>query len=162
MIGTMTDEQIKNKIEKYEGAQLLALFMALYHFHINEHKLKEEVYEMIKAKVLDRLNYAEGSVEHINQQFVSWAKDHYWGSLEKDRDLIIKHIKDNFPTRSAIDNNPIVDYLQEHVRKHEGLPYWALAMGVQGVLESMGWTPPESDRPSTKVASQMLKRRFQR
>lgn len=57
MIGTMTDEQIKNKIEKYEGAQLLALFMALYHFHINEHKLKEEVYEMIKAKVLDRLTY---------------------------------------------------------------------------------------------------------
>ena len=30
--------------------------------------------------------------------FVSWAKDHYWDSLEKDRGIIIKHIEDNFGT----------------------------------------------------------------
>ena len=24
---------------------------------------------------------------------IKWAEDHYWGSLEKDRDLIILHLK---------------------------------------------------------------------
>ncbi len=160
MIGTMTDEQIKNKIEKYEGAQLLALFMALYHFHINEHKLKEEVYEMIKAKVINRLICAEYGVDHTNQRFVSWATNHYWDSLEKDKDLIVKHIADNFQVPSVIDDNPIVDYLKQHVKNHEGLPYWALAMGVTGVMESIGWTPPKSDKPQSEVARRMLKRRF--
>lgn len=39
-------------------------------------------------------------------------------------------------------NNLIVAYLREHVRKHKGLPYWSLAMGIEGVMMEMGWTPP--------------------
>jgi hypothetical protein len=56
MIGTMTEEQLNNKINELEGAPLLALFMALYSYHINGTKLKEEPYEKIKAKIIDRLN----------------------------------------------------------------------------------------------------------
>jgi hypothetical protein len=55
MIGTMTDEQIVEKINEYEGAPLLALFMALYSYHVGGTKLKEEFYEMVKSKVLDRI-----------------------------------------------------------------------------------------------------------
>jgi hypothetical protein len=40
-------------------------------------------------------------------------------------------------------DNPIIDYLKKHVRNHEGLPYWSLATGVQGVMMQMGWDPPE-------------------
>ena len=40
-------------------------------------------------------------------------------------------------------DNPIVDYLKEHVRNYEGLHYWSLAMGVQGVMERMGWSSCE-------------------
>ncbi|MCE5212654.1 MAG: hypothetical protein LLG40_14020 [Deltaproteobacteria bacterium] len=62
MIATMTDEQFKKKISETEGAPLLALFIALYSMrtnrnHINE-KINEGRYELIKAKVIDRLNSA--------------------------------------------------------------------------------------------------------
>jgi phage shock protein A len=35
-------------------------------------------------------------IENLKFEFVEWAKDHYWDSVEKDRDIIIKHIKDNW------------------------------------------------------------------
>ena len=44
-----------------------------------------------------------------------------------------------------IQDNPVTDYLKEHVRNYEGLPYWSLAMGVQGVLMGMGWEPPKEE-----------------
>ena len=56
MIGTMNEKQLNNKINELEGAPLLALFMALYTYHIDGKKLKEEPYEKIKAKIIDRLN----------------------------------------------------------------------------------------------------------
>jgi hypothetical protein len=37
----------------------------------------------------------------------------------------------------------IIDYLKEHVREYEGLPYWSLAMGLEGVLEGVGWSCAE-------------------
>lgn len=48
MIGTMNDKQIVAAINKYEGAQLLALFMALYSFRQNGKKVTEKYYEMVK------------------------------------------------------------------------------------------------------------------
>ena len=30
------------------------------------------------------------------EKMVKWAENHYWDSLEKDKDLIVKHIKDHF------------------------------------------------------------------
>ena len=34
--------------------------------------------------------------------FVKWAKNHYWDNLEKDRDLIVKHIEDNFKSKPEV------------------------------------------------------------
>lgn len=58
MIATMTDETFKDTLSKYEGAPLLALFMALYSFRANGKKVNSERYELVKAKVIDRLNSA--------------------------------------------------------------------------------------------------------
>ena len=38
----------------------------------------------------------EQLIEPGEKDVVIWAKDHYWDSLEKDKDLIIKHIKEGF------------------------------------------------------------------
>ena len=38
----------------------------------------------------------EQLIEPGEEDVVIWAKDHYWDSLEKDKDLIIKHIKESF------------------------------------------------------------------
>jgi hypothetical protein len=60
MITTMNDEQLKDKINKLEGAPLLALFMALYSYQVKGKRLKEAPYEMVKAKIIDRLkNHSE-------------------------------------------------------------------------------------------------------
>lgn len=56
MIGTMTDEQVVADINRYEGPQLLALFMALYSLRQNGKKVTEKHYEAINAKVVERLN----------------------------------------------------------------------------------------------------------
>ena len=32
--------------------------------------------------------------EKENEDLISWAEHHYWDSLEKDRDLILLHLKD--------------------------------------------------------------------
>ena len=28
-----------------------------------------------------------------NKQLLKWVKDHYWDSLEKDKDLILRHMR---------------------------------------------------------------------
>lgn len=35
-------------------------------------------------------------------------------------------------------------YLQQHIRNHEGLPFWSLELGIKGVLEQEGWSPPKN------------------
>ena len=30
------------------------------------------------------------------EKMATWAENHYWDSLEKDKDLIVKHIKESF------------------------------------------------------------------
>lgn len=30
---------------------------------------------------------------HYDRLLIKWAKDHYWDSLEKDRDLILRHLR---------------------------------------------------------------------
>ena len=53
MVGTMTDKQLMAEIEKLEGPELLALFLAMYSFH--REGRKENIYEAVKQKVLNRL-----------------------------------------------------------------------------------------------------------
>lgn len=43
----------------------------------------------------------------------------------------------------STNDNPIIDYLKRYVREYKGLPYWSLAMGIQGVIMGMGWATPE-------------------
>ena len=33
------------------------------------------------------------SRDEYNKQLVEWVKDHYWDSLEKDKDLILRHLR---------------------------------------------------------------------
>jgi hypothetical protein len=57
------------------------------------------------------------------------------------------------------DNNlrePFEAYLREHVREHQGLPYWCLALGLEGVAEKMGWEPPRK----TSDANTILRNRY--
>ena len=44
MIGTMTDTKLLDEINKCEGAKLLAIFMALYSYHIGGDKKKNVFY----------------------------------------------------------------------------------------------------------------------
>lgn len=58
MIGTMTDQQLMDKIKELEGPELLALFLAMYSFHRGGRK--ENIYEAVKTKVINRLNTHKG------------------------------------------------------------------------------------------------------
>jgi hypothetical protein len=58
MIGTMTDRQLTDEIRKLEGPELLALFLAMYSFH--REGRKENIYEAVKTKVINRLNENKG------------------------------------------------------------------------------------------------------
>jgi len=31
--------------------------------------------------------------DKYNKKLIKWVKDHYWDSLEKDKDLILRHIR---------------------------------------------------------------------
>jgi hypothetical protein len=53
MIKTITDQQLMDKIKELEGPKLLALFLAMYSFH--REGRKENIYEAVKTKVINRL-----------------------------------------------------------------------------------------------------------
>ena len=38
----------------------------------------------------------EQLIEPGEEDVIKWAENHYWDSLEKDKDLIVKHIKESF------------------------------------------------------------------
>jgi len=37
-----------------------------------------------------------GGIEKPKEDVIKWAENHYWNSLEKDKDLIVKHIKEGY------------------------------------------------------------------
>lgn len=39
------------------------------------------------------LGRKEVVMDKYNKRLIKWVKDHYWDSLEKDKDLILRHLK---------------------------------------------------------------------
>lgn len=62
-----------------------------------EHKLCQKCRETIglSGDVWWHCHHAEPA-EKQKENIVDWAKNHYWDSLQKDKDLIVKHIKEGF------------------------------------------------------------------
>ena len=40
--------------------------------------------------------------DKYDRQLIKWVKDHYWDSLEKDKDLILRHLR-TFATGDEFD-----------------------------------------------------------
>lgn len=43
--------------------------------------------------LLDRKGINKMKREMYDKQLIKWARNHYWDSLEKDKDLILRHLR---------------------------------------------------------------------
>jgi len=50
--------------------------------------------------------------EDYDKQLIKWVKNHYWDSLEKDKDLILRHLRtftgdEAFPANKSLKNDTL-------------------------------------------------------
>jgi len=62
-------------------------------------KLSEKEKESDREQTRYYLVLVERIIQKEQQKFMKWLEDHYWDSLENDKDLIIKHVKEYFKGR---------------------------------------------------------------
>jgi len=49
-------------------------------------------------------------LDKYNKKLIKWVKDHYWDSLENDKDLILRHLR---TFTGEIENDPLIQKVQQ-------------------------------------------------